>query len=82
MTQCRVSCPSREETDGILPQAIHFCSDKAFTPSSDQLTVADAVIHDFNDTTKTKEFLSHESLDFTFICPDRQIQHKMTLKIT
>ena len=43
-----------------------------FTPSPEQLPYIDAVTHDFNDQGKTRGFLAHESLDFTFIGPDRQ----------
>ena len=42
-----------------------------FTPSPEQLPYSDSVTHDFNDQGKTRGFLSHASLDFTFIGPDR-----------
>ena len=42
-----------------------------FTPLPEQLLYIDAVTHDFNDQGKTRGFLAHETLDFTFIGPDR-----------
>ena len=46
-----------------------FCPATFITPSPDHFTVADAIIHDFNDHAKTRG-LAH---DFTFIGPDSQI---------
>ena len=48
------------------------CPCNIFTPSPEQLPFPDAVTHDFNDQDKTRGFLAHESLKFTFIGPDRQ----------
>ena len=33
----------------------------------------DAIIHDFNDHTKTRDFLNHTIAEFVFIGPDRKI---------
>ena len=43
-----------------------------FAPSLEQLPSVDAGIYDFNDYGKTRGFLAHERLDFTFIGPGRQ----------
>ena len=48
------------------------CPNNIFTPSPEQLPFLDAVTHDFNDQSKTRGFLAHESLEFIFIGPNRQ----------
>ena len=49
------------------------CHTVILTWSSDQLPVADTIIHDLNDHPKTKGFLTHERLDFAFISLERQM---------